>query len=389
VNLDTAGSVIDMMGQSALRRAQAALNLVQPVDIRENYSLARLFNYLLTEGAGDYCFEAHCDDEYGRAGFKKQQRNSAFVPPWAIARYLDQTGMRTLQGYQTTVTGSGAELTETTFLANQFIDALRTRNILLQLGATWVRGLVGDVEIPRMDSASTAYWLTTIGSSPVLSGVITESEGTFDSTPITAAPCQLGGLSNVSRKLLQQSELANYIIANDLIRVLGAAAEVSAFAGAGSGGTPTGIVNVSGVNAVSGASFETTTAINAVQDVASANAIISRRSLGWAATPAVAGLLMGRSMSTTGWPPIWQGSLDTGEIYGLPALSSNNVPAGTAIFGDWSQVMFLSWGANMPIEIEINPYQFFATGDVGYRAMMSINIVVRHPASFSVVSSIT
>ncbi len=386
-------TALDAVGAAALRRAQEALRLVEPPsgDLL-HYSLPRALQYALMEGQAEFCPEAMVSEEYERLGFKRQLKRSIFVPPAILLRNLDRTGLRVLQPYQTTVTGSGAELVETTFRGDLFIDALRPRSITLQLGAQSVGELVGDVQVPRLDTTSTAYWLSPSGS-PVQSAPITESEGAFDTpTPIKSAPAVVGAYSTASRLLMQQtkSRLAEIIISNDLMRTLGTSLDSAVIQGSGSAGLPLGVVNQVGVNAISGTAFSLATSITAVQDLATANAIISRRALGWAATPAVAGLLMARfKVAANSYSPIWEGSLDTGEINAHPALSSTNVPAATAIFGDWSQVLILTWGPAAPVEVEVNPYQNFATGDVGIRALLSANIVCRHPASFSVVSSIT
>jgi HK97 family phage major capsid protein len=391
VSLDPLGSAALERATDHARRMMASLNLVQPSPAdRRRYSLARALLFAL-EGK-DAGVESMVSDEYERAGFKRRMQNSILVPSWAILRNLERTGMRALlQPYQTTLAGSGAELVETTLLGDEFIDALRPRSVVLQLGAQSINGLVGDIQIPRADTTSSAFWLTTAGSFPTLSGAITESEGTFDATPLTAAPCQVGAVSKVSRLLLQQtkSNLAETIISNDLTKTLATALDFAAIQGPGTGGSPTGVVNTTGVNAVAGATLANAGLIGAVEDVANANAIINRRSLGWAANPSVAALLMNRVALAATWSPLWAGALDTGVMGGYPALASTNVPAGDAIFGDWSQILVLSWGDGAPIEVEVNPFQNFATGDVGIRAMLSANVVVRHAASFSLVSGIT
>jgi HK97 family phage major capsid protein len=392
------GHAINETGLAALRRAQAALRLVKPDggDL-SNYSLVRAMQYAMTEPENPdpdnddraLCYEALLGQEYERAGFKRKLRRSIFVPQQVILRNIDRTGMRT-QAFQTLITGSGAELVETEFRADLLIDALRPRSVALQLGAVPVGELIGDVEIPRQDTTSSAFWL----AQGTGSMAITESEGTFDSTPLTAKPCVVGAISRISRNLLMQakSRLAESIVSTDLVRTLGGGLDAAVFQGSGAGGQPTGIVNVNGVNAMSGASFALATAISAQAGIANANAIVSRRALGWAAPSATAALLMQRfAVPTYSYSPIWSGGIDAGEVLGWPALSSNNLPAGTAVCGDFSQVLVLSWGENAPIEIEVNPYDStgFATGDVAIRAMLSANVVVRHPASFSVVSGVT
>jgi hypothetical protein len=83
--------------------------------------------------------------------------------------------------------------------------------------------------------------------------------------------------------------------------------------------------------------------------------------------------------------------MDQGLFMGTRAMSSNNVPANTMIFADWSQLLILRWGdPDQPIEVEVSAFGTgFASGDVEIRAMMSCNTAVRHPQSFSVVTGLT
>jgi HK97 family phage major capsid protein len=335
-------------------------------------------------------FESFVHDEFVRAGHKPSGNRSVFIPPGVLTRYFPSA--RASQPYQTTVTGSGAELVETTLRNDLFIDALRPKSLVLQLGATVIPGLVGDVQIPRMDTASSAYWLLPSGS-PVESGAITESEGTFDPTPLDVVPCMVGGYGRISRLLLQQSALADVVIANDMMNVLATALDVAAIQGPGTGGSPTGISNTSGINAVTGT---VAGALEIMQDAVGtallANAVVNRQALGWAAPISIASQMMGQSLSTNGsLPYAWTGGMDQGLFMGTRAMSSNNVPANTMIFADWSQLLILRWGdPDQPIEVEVSAFGTgFASGDVEIRAMMSCNTAVRHPQSFSVVTGLT
>ena len=54
------------------------------------------------------------------------------------------------------------------------------------------------------------------------------------------------------------------------------------------------------------------------------------------------------------------------------------------IYGNWSDLIIGEWGA---LEILANPYSpGFANGDVDIRVLQSVDIAVRHAASFAVVT---
>lgn len=383
---------MDTTSNLALRRAQDLTDrLAQTLrtagpDAADlgGYSVARALQYAASRRNNAATprtarFEMFIDDEISKTRERRGQ-HSVWIPAAAIAKHL-----QTRATYSTYAAGTGGNLVETSTRIDDFIDALRPRSVALQLGATPILDLVGNVTLPRADTTSEAYWIATAASS----GAVTESEQTFDATPLTVTPSLVGVLGTASRLFHQQVPLADSIISNDVAKSIGTAIDVAALQGSGSGGQPTGITNLSGVNAVSGATFAWSTAVSAVGAIAAANAIRNRRSLAWVAAPATAELLAERQL-VSGYPKyIWKGNPDTGSIGGLRALGTANMPASTAIVGDFSQILILAWGDLSAIEIEANPFQNFASGDIAFRVLLPIGIAVRHPASFTVVSSIT
>jgi hypothetical protein len=128
--------------------------------------------------------------------------------------------------------------------------------------------------------------------------------------------------------------------------------------------------------------------LNAQVDVAAANALTA--TCWYVTTPAVAALLMARSRFSSGVAtPLWEGSPLDGQVLGMRAMSSSQMPAGKAIFGDWSQVIVGEWGV---LELSTSPSAEsgdFAKGISTLRAMYSMDVAVRHAGAFSITSSIT
>ncbi len=368
-----------------MQRARSALGLARARDPLVGFRIADAIQFALSgRSSTEHPIAAFFDEEFQRAGHKPTSRHSAFIPAAAIARAL--------QGYQTTVATAGQELVETTLDPSTFVDALRPRSVALSLGAQTITGLVGDVQIPRQSTTSTAYWTSTTGTSPVVSGAITESEATFDATPLVVKPGQLGVYGTASRLFIRQGgQLAERVLANDVASTLGTAIDQAVITGSGTSGQPLGIVNTAGIGAVSGATFALSTVTASELAVANANALVNPRTAGWATTPTVAALLAGRNkVPTYSYSPLWAGSVNRGTINGTTALSTTNAPASTAVYGDWSQAMLLQWGENAPIELEFSQFgSGFAAGDVAFRAIISANVVIRHPLSFVAVSAIT
>ena len=103
-------------------------------------------------------------------------------------------------------------------------------------------------------------------------------------------------------------------------------------------------------------------------------------------TAAVAKLLATRSRFSNSDTPIWEGNLAQGEVAGFPAYSTQQMPTATMLFGDWSEVVIGEWGI---LEIGTDPFTNFKTGKIGIRGLYTIDIALRHAASFSAATSIT
>lgn len=271
--------------------------------------------------------------------------------------------------------GAGGYLVETANMG--FIELLRNRSVAFRMGARRLSGLVGNVAVPRQSAAGTAYWLANEATD------ITESQQTFVQMALT--PKTAGAYTEISRQLLLQSSPdAEGIVISDLAAITALAADLAVLNGSGSGGQPTGIIGTSGVGSVTGTDMDYAGVLEFQSDVATAN--VMPMSGGYVTTPAVAALLMARVKFESTASPLWEGNVWDGEMAGFQAMSSNQIPAATAVFGDWQEVVVGEWGV---LEVEVNPYANFKAGIIGVRCMYSMDVGVRRPFAFSVASSIT
>jgi HK97 family phage major capsid protein len=258
-----------------------------------------------------------------------------------------------------------------------FIELLRSRNLLMSLGARMLSGLVGNADITRQTGAATGYWL---GSE---STAITESQQTIGLLQLR--PKVLGAYTEISRLLLQQSTPdADMFVMDDLAQVLAIALDVAGFNGSGAAGQPTGILGTAGIGAFTGTTLGLAGLMDAQTDVAAANALTPN--CAYVTTPAVASLLAQRQKFASTDTPLWTGNILDGNVLGFRGATSNNIPAATAIFGDFSQVIVAEWGA---LEIAANPYANFAAGITGIRAFHTVDIGVRTAGAFSAANAIT
>jgi len=330
----------------------------------KKYSLLRAIREFSTGNPSG--FEVECHQDLARArGEQPKTMHSFYLPQEVLTRDLTAG-----------TASAGGFLVETENVG--FIDMLRNKSVAVTLGAQTLPGLIGNTTVPRQSAASTGYWLATEGTP------ITESQPTVAQMTIT--PKTVGAYTEISRQLLlQSSPSAEAIVQNDLRSVIALALDLAVLNGSGSAGQPTGILNTSGVGAVAGTSLGYTQLLELQTDLLAANSLVAKPGL--ATTPAVASLLAQRVKFPSTASPLWEGSLSEGTVLGHRALTSNQIPAATAIFGDWDEVVIGEWGNG--IEVQTNPFASFSAGIVGVRALLTCDVGIRHAAAFSVASSIT
>jgi HK97 family phage major capsid protein len=279
--------------------------------------------------------------------------------------------------YTVGTSAAGGNLVAAVVQHDSVIDVLRPFMLAGLLGVTPDSGFVGNPVYQRITATSTPQEVAE-GSAA------TESEATFDN--VTAQPHTVTAWNKASRLFRQQ--IGESIVRLDIAKSLAVEIDKLVFTGSGASNQPTGLLNASGVGAVSGTATNFATLCSAEVGVLDANGLQDKRSAGWATCPDIASLLAQRyEDATTKVARLWQGSLHTGRVLGDVAYSSKLIPAQNLVYGDFSQIILPFYGAG--IEIAVNENHNFITGDIAFRAMVSMDVIVRHAASFSVVSGIT
>jgi HK97 family phage major capsid protein/HK97 family phage prohead protease len=357
----------------------------------QRFSVVRAINAVIDKSWSKAGFEAECSREISKRLNTIPHENKFYVPYDVQQRPIGQAGLarhyQTMPGNQSradvvATPSAGGYLVETVNLG--FIDLLRNRAVAYRMGATQLSGLVGNVNVPKQTAAGTAFWLASETTQ------ITEVEQTFGQMALS--PHTVGAYTEISRLLLLQSSPGVEGIVNaDLAAVAALALDKGALAGTGSSGQPTGIANVSGVGAISGANITAISYSGQLQyQVALANANVMPTRAGYVSTPGVAAFMMGKTRFPNTNTPLWDGNLwdanGAGGVAGFPGMSSNQMAANSIFFGDWSSLVVAEWGV---LEIDVNPYANFQAGIIGIRAMMTIDIGLRYPAAFAVSSTTT
>jgi HK97 family phage major capsid protein len=277
---------------------------------------------------------------------------------------------------------AGGNLVATDLLAASFIDLLRNRMVLAQLGATVLDGLTGNIAIPSQTAGASTYWVTE-------GTAVTESEATFGQ--VLMSPKTVGMFTDYSRKtLLQATPAIEALVRADLAMGLAVEIDRVGLAGSGSGAQPRGVINTAGIGAVAGGTNGAApTYANMValeEAVGIANADVGAMAYCTNARMR-AQLKLTQVFASTNGTPVWQGQ----EVNGYRAVTTNGMPSNltkgssngvcSAIaFGNWNDLLMGFWSG---LDLMLDPYALATSGGRRLIALQDCDVAVRRPASFS------
>lgn len=284
----------------------------------------------------------------------------------------------------TTFASAGALVPEE-FLGGSFIEILRNRMLLTQMGVGTLSGLVGNVAIPRQSGAATAYWLAEGDS-------VTATDQTF--AQVAATPRRLAAQTAFTKQLLAQAGLdAEALIRNDLMMVLAIAKDLAGIAGTG-GKQPLGILNGPQTDS-SGASTSnalTTVTFGAAptwanvakfeQQIQTQNADIG--TMQWLTNPTVR-TKWKTTVKVANFPVFLVG--DDNKANGYPVNITNQIgttatpTANQTIFGAWGQAMYCDWAG---MDVVVDPYTQAASNKIVVTVNLFTDFIVRHWPSFCI-----
>lgn len=347
------------------QRSNEAIVGYKPNELR-SYSLLRAINRITKNQALDG-IEKEASDELAKR-FNKQPQG--FYMPADL-----QVETRDL----TLTTGSGAKPTIT---STSFIDLLRNKTLVRELGALMMAGLTGDFSIPKATGGATAYWVTE-GNAP------TESNQTIGQVGL--APKTIGAFTDVSRKFMVQSSIdAEQFVRNDLASVLAIEIDRAAVNGSGSGAEPTGILQNSSAptTAIGTNGGPLTHALVVALETAVANANADMGALAYLTNSKVRGSLKTIEKASSTGQFIWgEGATLNGQKTGVSNIVPSNLTKGSSsgvcsalIFGNFADLVIAMWGG---LDILIDPYSASTTGTVRVVALQEIDIKFRNDVSFA------
>ncbi len=375
------GELLDVIGNDKPLDTPVTV-IEQSAKEKRTYSLGRMIQAQVTGDWKDAGYERELSEEITKRTGKQSQ--GMYVPDFAW-----RSGVMT-----TAATGAiGSENVTDQFVptiqrGDLFIEALRAKQVMANLGVTYMGGLTNRIRMPKIATGAAA-------------GFVEEAGDVSDQSPtdagVTLQPRTLGAFATMSRLLMLESVPAiEQIVQDDLLRSIADKIEYYAINGSGSSGQPTGILNDGSVNNLDISAGTDVAALtwaditDLVKLVEEDNGVVNAATLGFLTNPKVKA-----KMANT----VKVGSTDSvmllndpwNAIYGYKAEFTNNVPsdldpgdggsdASAMIFGDFSQLMVGLFSAP---SIIVDPYSGSKSGDVQISVMQEVDVALRNAISFA------
>lgn len=222
------------------------------------------------------------------------------------------------------------------------IEPLRAKNVLVQAGAKFLTGLVGDVQVPVMAGGNVTWEGETSNAS--------DAGTSFSSVKLS--PKRLTAYVDISKQFLaQDSKSAEALIRQDLVNAINSKLE-STILGNASGSTtqPAGLFYGQEVNKIT--AFSGVTDLEA--DIEDANVIGECKYI-MSNKAKAAFRNMPKSAKST------ELVMEGGQIDGTEVLNTSHVPGQGVAYGDWSNLAIGQWGG---IDLTVDPYTKAAAGQV-------------------------
>lgn len=365
---DAYRAVMEKVGEhnSKAKASQKEVDLGLSEKERSNFSLLRLMGAMAnphdrkaTEVAA-YELEVCAEAERGMGNEFKAR--GAFVPQEILARDLS-AGTAT----------DGAELVATDLLSGQYIDVLRNNAIVMQAGVQMLPGLVGNVDLPRQTSATSATWISTEG------GDATESEPQFDQ--VSMSPKDLAAFTEITRRLRQQSTpAAEAIVRNDLFTAIALGIDTAAYYGSGASGQPQGINGDTGVDDPTFLSATAPTYAELKTQMVTMMRANAASNLVYIMSPEMYGTLITTPKQGSGVEGNFVIDPDVNLLFGRRVLVSTQLVANDFVLGDFSQMVVGEWGG---IELNVDPYTKALSGTERYIIFKTLDLANKRPTKFS------
>lgn len=239
---------------------------------------------------------------------------------------------------QATVVGAGKEAVAEDKL--NILEPLRANLVMVEAGANYMTGLVGNVSIPAY-SGSNVGWAGEIDTA-------TDGAGAF--SEVTLSPKRITAYLDVSKQfLLQDSVSAEALLRADIVRAISNKLEATILgAEEGDANKPKGIFN--GVDTIADTSY--TTMVGLIQTLEEANVT---GDIKYIVSPSIKAKLKTTSKDKGSGVFV----MANGEVDGVPVLCTSACKG--LVVGNWDDYVIAQWGS---IDLTIDPYSQATNGKV-------------------------
>jgi HK97 family phage major capsid protein len=337
------------------RRAES----VDPTMAREHrgYSLARAIRGSMDGGKLDGIEgEAHAELSRGR------EVRGVMVPTQILL------GESRAQTVSSDPSGGFTVGTQTAGVADRFRPALKVE----AMGATVLRNLTGSLDLPKLSSSGTAYWINEQQAT-------TRSSAAF--AKVSMNPKTISGEYEMSRRLvLQSNESIEDLLRRDLGFTLAQGLDLAAIHNTGSPTEPQGLLE-SGLELVSTATLLCDTASDLISALELDNVTGTAAFL---TNPYVAGLA--RKLKDGNGQSIPMLKTFHDERVEITTQCPTNIGAGSnksaLIYGLWSELIVAYWSG---VDILANPYHsdVASKGGTLLHAFLDVDVAVRNNVAFA------
>jgi HK97 family phage major capsid protein len=373
------GELLEAIGNEPL---EAPAHVVDaPVKEKREYSLSRMINAQLTHDWSNAGFEREMHDEIARRVGK--QTDGFYVPDFAFRAGPMSAAATGASGSENVVDN----FIPTVHRGDMFVEALRAKQVMSNLGVTYMSGLTNRIKMPKFSAGANAGFVEELGS---------VSDQSQTDAAVELQPRTLGAYVDIGRIALKESIPAlDQVVQDDLLRSIADRIEYYAINGSGSSGQPTGLINanITSVDISTGTDVDSLTwadIVALVKAVEENNAIVNTATQGWLSSPAVKAKLASIAR-VSGTDSVFLMNDPWQTLYGYPIEFTSNVlstydpgdagnDASALIFGDWSQLMVGLFGAP---SILVDETTGGLAGTVRIIVHQDVDIAFRHLEAFA------
>lgn len=275
---------------------------------------------------------------------------------------------------------------------DMWIEALRNKAVVFQLGGRFITGLRGNVNFPKETGVITADWINENEPAP---------ESSFTTGLVSLTPKTIASYTTITRTLLLQSSPdAEQIARDQLLKAIALKIDSTAIYGSGVAPVPLGIANLTGKKTLTSGfgndgGYPTYAGMVELMGLIEAdNADFNN--LKWLINSKTKARLMVTPVQTNGVEGNFILKDGQTSLIGFPYLVSNQarstLPKGNgtalseAILGDWNQLYVGEWEG---LSLNVNTQgATFRQGGVELVAFQTLDMAYGHAESFGYLSDI-